>query len=336
MEKINLHNYEAYFLDYLEGTISVEDRHDLFAFLEQHPELKSQLEIDLDEVSLSPVNANFENKATLHKSEDGEISLNSVETWMLESVEGNLTESKQLELTEFVKKHQLEKTMSVYQATVLKPDLNEIFANKQTLKVSTGIVIPMYMRIAAAAADVALIIGVSVMNTTDNEMNVFAARTSAASSNLFAWRQSHLPQQPVVNTEETDGVNSTTDRRRKDDLVGGGNNQFLVEGGVKNFEDTTSVNPLNEVVKDNFVDNNEPGEKENKVIQQGDNLVITSVETIHFDKIVTEEPYKLITNAASDVTNRNVAFTRDRNVETNEYVAYGFKIGNFEFERKKQ
>ena len=46
MEKIDLNNYEAYFLDLMEGTLSAEEKHDLFAFLELHPELKAEMEED--------------------------------------------------------------------------------------------------------------------------------------------------------------------------------------------------------------------------------------------------------------------------------------------------
>lgn len=45
MSKINLNNYEAFLLDYLEGNLSAEDTADLLLFASHHPEL----EIDLDD-----------------------------------------------------------------------------------------------------------------------------------------------------------------------------------------------------------------------------------------------------------------------------------------------
>jgi hypothetical protein len=44
MSKINIHNYEAYFLDFAEGTLSAADIQELEAFLVLHPELRSELE----------------------------------------------------------------------------------------------------------------------------------------------------------------------------------------------------------------------------------------------------------------------------------------------------
>ena len=40
MEKISIFNYEAYYLDLLEGNLSEEDTALLLDFLEQHPHLK--------------------------------------------------------------------------------------------------------------------------------------------------------------------------------------------------------------------------------------------------------------------------------------------------------
>ena len=41
--EINLHNYEAFFLDYKEGSLSAEQEKELFLFLEQHPHLYEEL-----------------------------------------------------------------------------------------------------------------------------------------------------------------------------------------------------------------------------------------------------------------------------------------------------
>src|ERR1700758_1755417 len=65
---ITIHNYEAYFLDYTEGTLSVEDERDLLLFLEEHPELKQELE-DFTTITLEASGNTFENK-TLLKTPD--------------------------------------------------------------------------------------------------------------------------------------------------------------------------------------------------------------------------------------------------------------------------
>ena len=67
MHKIDIHNYEAYLLDYSEGNLTGELQVELELFLIQHPEL----EINLDELSLVTIEneaTSFSNKISLKKS----------------------------------------------------------------------------------------------------------------------------------------------------------------------------------------------------------------------------------------------------------------------------
>ncbi|MFT6175464.1 MAG: hypothetical protein ACJAY4_001694, partial [Cryomorphaceae bacterium] len=53
MEKITRHNYESFFLDYLEGELSDELKKELEVFLAQNPDLAEELE-EFESVSLKP------------------------------------------------------------------------------------------------------------------------------------------------------------------------------------------------------------------------------------------------------------------------------------------
>ena len=48
MEKITTYNYEAFYLDYLEGNLDENAQVMLFTFLDANPVLKSELELDGD------------------------------------------------------------------------------------------------------------------------------------------------------------------------------------------------------------------------------------------------------------------------------------------------
>jgi len=56
MDRIDKNNYEAFMLDYLEGTISPQDKTQLLLFLEQYPELKEDLDTDISLSLQEPVN----------------------------------------------------------------------------------------------------------------------------------------------------------------------------------------------------------------------------------------------------------------------------------------
>lgn len=339
MEKINRHNYEAYFLDYLEGNLSAEDKQDLFSFLDKNPDLKSALEMDLNEVSLNPSAIVFENKESLKTEDESILTLNTVNVWMLESVEKNLTASKQKELEDFVRKHQLEKTYTAYQSTVLKPDLNLIFEDKRKLKVATGLVIPLYMRVASIAAVGIILIGIAMNRSGSNGVAVPGAPDQPQ---VFASKMdTGIPQHvlaKVVRDENGKFIQPFTTNDNQNEAGNDSSNQpqitfDLVEQIPVDRKDSTSKSTT--ILPEDVVNNNPQNEFIKLVPDDENHVVVLPFNSQATASIVTEEPYKLVTDAAGNFTNRDINFTREKNVATNEYVAFGFKIGNFEFERKK-
>lgn len=67
--EINRNNYEAWFLDYIEGNLSAEREAMLLLFLEHNPDLKQELE-GFEMISLSDDQPSFELKDTLKKTDE--------------------------------------------------------------------------------------------------------------------------------------------------------------------------------------------------------------------------------------------------------------------------
>ena len=69
MYRINFSNYEAWLLDYAEGNLSAEDTAELLLFMEQHPELQTDVDnlMDFTLTSDEIISADF--KHQLHKDE---------------------------------------------------------------------------------------------------------------------------------------------------------------------------------------------------------------------------------------------------------------------------
>jgi mRNA-degrading endonuclease YafQ of YafQ-DinJ toxin-antitoxin module len=339
MEKIDRHNYEAYFLDYLEGNLSAEDKQDLFSFLDKNPDLKSALEMDLNEVSLNPSAIVFENKESLKTEDESILTLNTADAWMLESVEKNLIGSKQKELEDFVRKHQLEKTYTAYQSTVLKPDLNLIFEDKRKLKVATGLVIPLYIRVASIAAVGIILIGIAMNGSGSNGVAVPGAPDQPQ---VFASKMdTGIPQHVLAKVVRDENGKFTLPYPTNDHQKATTNEMVtqpqtpldLVQQLPIAKQDST-IKP-DETLPDDVVKNDPQNDFINPIPDPENDVVLTNFNSESAPSIVTEEPYKLVTDAAGNFTNRDINFTREKNVATNEYVAFGFKIGNFEFERKK-
>lgn len=339
MEKINRHNYEAYFLDYLEGNLGAEDKQDLFSFLEKNPDLKSELDIELNDVSLKASAIVFENKESLKTEDESILNLNTVDGWMLESVEENLTSSKQKELDDFVRKHQLEKVYTAYQSTILKPDLNLVFSDKQKLKVTTGIVIPLYMRVASIAAVGIILISIAMNGSGSNGV---AAPGGPDQTQVFASKiDARMPQHVLAKVVRNDSgkiMQPFTSPNKKTELGNGNDLQpqisfDLVEQIPVEKKDTAVI--TTDILPEDVVKNNPQNDFIKLVPDEESDVAVLPFNSQSTASIITEEPYKLVTDAAGNFTNRDINFTREKNVATNEYVAFGFKIGNFEFERKK-
>jgi hypothetical protein len=144
--RMDLNNYEAYFLDYREGNLDEAQVRELFAFLEQHPWLKEELD-SYEELVLEEELV-FENKQDLKKIEFSDDSL-------IAYTEGLMGERERAELEGLVSQNAaLRKELGLYERARVAPDRSVKFPRKARLK-RGGVVIylranPVYLRAAAA------------------------------------------------------------------------------------------------------------------------------------------------------------------------------------------
>jgi hypothetical protein len=154
--EITLENYEAFYLDYLEGNLSDSDRFAFELFLDQHPDLK--MEDDELPTIISDQNVFDKSKKTaLLQGIDAHISF--CETLMIGELEGvNSKEESQL-FSQFLKNEfALNETYLTYKKTILSPDKNEVYPHKNDLKKRETIV--FWPWISAAAASVILMFSI--------------------------------------------------------------------------------------------------------------------------------------------------------------------------------
>lgn len=343
MEKINLNNYEAYFLDFMEGSLSAEEKHDLFKFLEKHPELKDEFELDFGEMALFPEHIIFENKADLKIDEaDLIITPNTLPDLMVASIEKQLADKHQQQLISYIDKHELSAVYATYQNTILKPDLAVVFEEKERLKQKGGLLISMaaFKRVAAIAA-VGLVLLTLAINWDGNPGNS-AINSQAKFVNdqvktkfLNGFVVEGADENSNESTFEIEALKSQKKSNPKElgDIIESINNGGLAEqkNEVKN-DSLPLIQPTLNTIKELPNEYELVKEEKNEPTEQLPILVET--EDI-YASIRKEEPYKIVTDAAANLVNRDVKFTRDRNLATDDYVAYSFKVGNFGFEYKK-
>jgi len=152
MSKINRHNYEGFYLDYIEANLNAEDTAELLLFLENHADLKDELEgfemITLD--ANEKVNIDF---SDLKK----EITPLNAEEFIIGSIESQLTEDDEKELALVVSKNEsLKKLATRYSNTILAKSIIE-FPEKSKLKKKAGILVFMSPLRRVAAVGLLLI-----------------------------------------------------------------------------------------------------------------------------------------------------------------------------------
>jgi len=153
---ININNYEAYFLDYHEGSLSPALVKELMEFISQHPELKEEFE-SFESVKINEAEGiSFNNKELLKKSAKG-INAANFDEYAIQQVEGTLSPILQNELKTFIRQNsQYKKDFDLYAKTKLVPE-TIVFEDKFLLK--KGNKKPYAYYYWSAAASVAIIIG---------------------------------------------------------------------------------------------------------------------------------------------------------------------------------
>ncbi len=154
-KKINTSNYESFYLDYLEGNLTSEDKLLFELFLQENPDLREELDMDdFSELVLSAPESEFGDKAKLKVFDStAKITKENIEDFLIADKEGLLNLMKRSELKEFLLLFpQFNKEKALVNAAVLQPDTSIVFADKASLKQKETKVIWAYWSTAVAAA----------------------------------------------------------------------------------------------------------------------------------------------------------------------------------------
>jgi len=143
---INHQNYEACYLDYLEGNLNGEATAQLLLFLDNNPELKSELE-EGDLIILKP-----EQELTFDKEQLlQQINENNVENYIIASIEREIDETDEKELTDYLNQNPAAQVLaSRYQKTIL-PASDIVFPNKAALKRRSAVMYYLIPALSTAA-----------------------------------------------------------------------------------------------------------------------------------------------------------------------------------------
>ncbi len=189
--KMDRNNYEAFFIDYLDGNLDESLVNDFIEFMQQNPDLKKELSL-LDTEKLPSEEVVFSKKNKLYREKfDAEKEFN---TAAVASLEGDLNKIEKLEFENYISRHpEKQPDLALFSKTKLQADTSVKFRKKNKLyHYSTGRTILLWSGRVAAI----LIFAVAVY--------VFADRSSSElmKENQVALTEKKLEVRPPASPPE--------------------------------------------------------------------------------------------------------------------------------------
>ena len=320
MERISIFNYEAFYLDFLEGNLNEEDTAMLMEFLKKHPELIVDME-ELPSLEIEEITAPFElgNQLKQVDVDHDSITLQNAESFVIALIEGQLTIEKSQELIKISEKEsKIAQLITSYQAVKLTPDYTIVFGNTAVLKQSRRLVLWPY--VAAAASVLAFVF-------------MYQFGTQEVTSQLVANSRNSIPERAVksVKHEQTNssGLNATFT-----DLQTSSENESSSSKMLTN----TSSNAIavTEISKKDIHLDDQLTRDEIKIVQHIVRPLNTlPKETTQQSTLAMSElknPIQPITNRLSDFTKTDIDL-RTAKADADKKGGFYLKIGNLEIER---
>jgi len=260
---ITRHNYEEYFILYLDNELSSDDRRQVEIFVQENADLKEEFDLLL-QTRLMPDDAvMFNNKQQLLKTAlPGPINDSNFEEWLLLYIDDELTGQQKIAVEEFLVNHPSAKTeLGLLQKTKLHSEPAVIFPNKETLyrreeKVS---VIGFPWRKIAVAASLLLAISTTAYL-------VFNDKGSTEGKTISE-------KLPGTNSTKDDAADDRSNNTATIDPVVPENNEAITEG------DESVNNSLAGEQKNNVSENNRNDQRSIPSAKQDTKLIAESKST---------------------------------------------------------
>ena len=137
---IDRHNYEEYFLLYIDNELTVDQKKQVELFVQENPDLEEEL-VMLKQSRLIPDDSIvFDKKQLLmkgdtvyHSSDQSLINLNNYEQWVIMYVDDELNAEERASVEKFASAHQhVQQELLLFQQTRLQPE-EIVFPNKSSL-----------------------------------------------------------------------------------------------------------------------------------------------------------------------------------------------------------
>ncbi len=190
--EINRHNYETYFLLWIDRELSIQEQKDVEQFIDINPDLAIELALLQDAKLPMEDSLIYSNKESLLKIESLALSLSTYEDYFLLYIDNELSSKEKQEVELFVLQHPaLQAEFLLLQKTILTQE-KIVFANKEFLykkeEDEKPVIYFNWRRLAIAAAVVGLIFSIWMImpNNLPKQSNQQIAKVKTAIINSEA------------------------------------------------------------------------------------------------------------------------------------------------------
>lgn len=314
---INIENYEAFYLDYLENNLSEEETNAFELFLEQHPELKVDEElpslVSSENISL---NDSFLSKLKIFDVTESITEINA-EQFMIASIEEILPASKKIELNDFLaKRNDLRNDYLIYQKTKLQADLNLRFNEKSALK--KGVIIPMYAKIISVAASLILIF---LLIPIDEKIEI---TKFAQNKRTDIFKIPYIQSKPITKSSQILKFNHETKKENRNS-----NKKLIPKNKIEEINplklnqlEPIEINSNSEIVALNI---------DHKIISTNQSKQNIETEFVAFNEM--RNPVAFFTNEINKRFDKDIE-VRSAKASNKKQGGFYFKFGKLEISRK--
>lgn len=267
---INRHNYEEFFLMYVDNELTVEQRAEVELFVQQNPDLQKEFEMLLQTKLSTDEKIAFGHKTDLLKIKDS-IGIDNYQEYFLLYIDNELNKDSREAVEKFVLQHpELQDEFTLLKQTVL-PQEKIGFPNKKSLyRREERRVIPFaWMRVAAAAALLGAAVLVWWMKSGDNNNNtspVVTVQPDKQTVKPSQDQQQNKTTQPANPAQQNNQVAETQKVQEKKE-----NKETIAKTKKKNNKkriEETKQNVSDNNISDNLASNNKKDNNINKLQQQ--------------------------------------------------------------------
>lgn len=322
MERITIFNYEAFYLDFLEGTLSEEDTALLKSFLEKNPDLLIDEE-DFTEAVYSEKPMVYAKKGELKQPDLSDaITKENFTHFFISETEGLLNSDKRSELDQFCSVFpEYQRERKLYGLTHASPDLSITYSKKEGLK-RKNVNLWSYTSMAAAACTI-LFLYVTTPPALQGGNRTTANYVVGKSLPEVSASLGAIPlgtSEPSLSKET--GIGAGMKPQKVDNVE----NRKMVREIKRN-----PVSPLMTSVELNTIS---PITKSTFPLEETDNLQTAGHDLASANTSKMTNPIEPITKLVSEKTNTEVDFGHRKKSEDKPSGFY-VKIGKFELSHKR-